>query len=597
MKELEYPFDSKYIIGKKIKIRKQLLQNKGANCIKKRVAILGGSTTNDIKLCIELFLLNYGIEPEFYESEYNQYYQEAMFPSETFVSFKPDIIYIHTTNRNIVAFPTMTNTEDEINAMIDAEVSKYNAIWNNLFDKFHCPIIQNNFEKPLYRMLGNKDFSDVRGKVNFINRLNQEWAKYAQKHDNFYICDIDYISADYGLYEWHDTQNWYMYKYAMSLQAIPYLAFNVSNIIKSLLGKNKKGFVLDLDNTLWGGVVGDDGVDNIEIGPEEAVGQAYLEFQQYLREYKQLGIILNVNSKNDETNALAGLNHPNGVLKPDDMIIIKANWGQKDLNFVSIAKELALLPESLVFIDDNPAERHIVSEQLPGVMAPDIGSVQEYIKIIDRSGYFETTVISADDVKRNQMYKENAERSSLEAKFENYSDYLISLDMKGTIREFEPVLMARIAQLSNKSNQYNLTTRRYTQEEIEEVAISDEYIDLYGKLEDRFGDNGVVSVVIGHINGRIVDIDLWIMSCRVLKRDMEFAMMDEFVSICQKKNIDKIIGHYYPTSKNAMVKDFYALNGFKKVKEDSEGNTTWEIGVLDYKPKNHVIKVNGGRLK
>ncbi|MBQ9610612.1 MAG: HAD-IIIC family phosphatase [Lachnospiraceae bacterium] len=591
MKELEYPFDGKRIIGKKLKLRRYLLKD-GTKRIKKKIVILGGSTTNDIKLCIELFLLNQGIEPEFYESDYNQYYQEAMFPSEEFVNFAPDIIYIYTSNRNINSYPNMSDTAEAVDHLIKTEIQKYSSMWDNLNAIFHCPIIQNNFEKPVYRLMGNQDVANIHGKVNFINRLNQKFVEYAQIHENFYICDLDYISSDYGLSAWHDLNYWYMYKYAMSLQAIPYLSFNVANIIKSIFGKNKKGFVLDLDNTLWGGVVGDDGADNIEIGPEEAVGQAYLEFQQYLKEHKQLGVILNVDSKNEAENAIAGLNHPDGVLKPDDMIVIKANWEPKDRNFQTIANELTLLPESLVFVDDNPAERHIVSEQFFGVAVPDIGSVQDYIKVLDRSGFFETTVISSEDAKRNDMYRQNAEREQQKAKFKNYTDYLLSLNMKGTIKPFEPVLMGRISQLSNKSNQFNLTTRRYTQEEIETVAADNAYIDLYGRLEDQFGDNGVVSVVIGHQNGRVVNIDLWIMSCRVLKRDMEYAMMDEFVRTCKLRQVDKIIGHYYPTSKNAMVKDFFGLHGFRKISEDNEGNTVWELNVIDYRFQNHVIVVN-----
>lgn len=590
LKELEYPFDGQYIISKKIKLRKQL-KNDGERRVPKRIAVLGGSTTHDILLCIEIFLLNYGIEPEFYESEYNQYYQEALFPSEKLQEFKPDIIYIHTTNRNITNYPSVSDSPEAIDLMISSEFSKYTAMWDNLADVFHCPIIQNNFEKPSYRLMGNKDASDVHGRINFISRLNQKWYEYAQSHSDFYICDIDFISSDFGLTEWQDAQNWYMYKYAMRLSAIPLLSFNIANIIKSLFGKNKKGFVLDLDNTLWGGVIGDDGVDNIEIGPEGAVGQAYLDFQQYLKENKQLGVILNVDSKNDEENAMAGLNHPDGILRPDDMIIVKANWNPKDRNFLEIANELTLLPESLVFVDDNPAERHIVTEQLSGVIAPNINAVQDYIRILDRSGFFEATVISADDVKRNQMYKENASRAQQATKFENYTDYLLSLDMRATIKSFEPVLMARIAQLSNKSNQFNLTTRRYTQDEIEAIATDTEYIDLYGKLEDRFGDNGVVSVVIGHQKGNICDIVLWLMSCRVLKRDMEYAMMDKFISKCGERGIYKVVGHYYPTAKNDMVKDFYALHGFSKVEEDAEGNTRWEILVADYIPKNHVIQM------
>jgi len=591
LKELEYPFDGKYIIGKKLKLKRRLLSD-GTKRIKKRVAILGGSTTNDIKLCMELFLLNQGIEPEFYESGYNQYYQEAMFPSEELRAFHPDVIYIHTTNRNITSYPLLTYEADVVKRMIETEADKFRGMWDNLTEIFHCPIIQNNFEMPAYRLLGNKDASDFHGRHNFLHELNSRFYEYAQKHEGFYICDLEYIAADYGLSRWHDLHNWYMYKYAMALHAIPSLAFNVANIIKSIFGKNKKGYVLDLDNTLWGGIIGDDGVENIELGPEEAVGQAYLEFQKYLKEQTQLGTILNVDSKNEEENALAGLNHPDGVLKTDDMVVIKANWESKDRNFVQIAEELNLLPESLVFVDDNPAERHIVSEQLQGVSAPDIGSVQDYIKTLDRSGFFEVTVLSADDLKRNQMYKENAQRAQQKAKFEDYTDYLLSLDMKAEIQPFKPLYMARIAQLTNKSNQFNLTTRRYTQEEIEEISEKPDYISLYGKLEDRFGDNGVVSVVIGKMDDTVCHIELWLMSCRVLKRDMEYAMMDTLVRICREKGIDVIKGYYYPTVKNKMVRDFYAKQGLEKVDEDSEGNTVWYCDVRAYQNKNSVIEVN-----
>lgn len=590
LKELEYPFDGKYIIGKKIKLRRKLLSD-DTEKLKKKVAILGGSSTNDIRLCMELFLLNYGIEAEFYESEYNQYYQDAVFPPEKLTEFKPDIIYIHTTNRNITSYPMISYDNETVERMVDSEYEKFTCIWESLSSTFHCPIIQNNFEMPVYRLMGNKDVSDFHGRRNFLHRLNGKFYEYAQEHDDFFICDIEYIAADYGLDAWHDLNYWYMYKYAMSLYAIPSLAFNVSNIIKSIFGKNKKGYVLDLDNTLWGGIIGDDGIDHIELGPEEAVGQAYLEFQQYLKEQAQLGILLNVDSKNDEENAIAGLNHPDGVLRPDDMIVIRANWEPKDRNFSEIVSELNLLPESLVFVDDNPAERHIVSEQISSVNAPNIGSVQDYIKVLDRSGFFETTVISADDAKRNQMYKENVQRSQQEAKFENYTDYLRSLDMKAEIGQFKTLYMARIAQLTNKSNQFNLTTKRYTQEEIEAVAADKNYITLYGKLEDRFGDNGVVSVVIGRIDGDVCHIELWLMSCRVLKRDMEYAMMDRLVETCKDRSIERIIGYYYPTRKNTMVKEFYSLHGFEKTLEDQKGNASWEIETSRYENRNRVIEL------
>ena len=526
MKELEYPFDPSWIMAKRKKIKKTLLED-GNTFIDKKIAILGGSTTADIRQTLELFLLNYGIRPQFYESEYDQWYQDGFFENLRLGEFAPDVIYIHTTNRNISAYPAMTDGPEEIQRLLDGEMEKFGGVWEHLATTYHCQIIQNNFEMPYFRFLGNKDASDIHGRVNYLTRLNMLFYEYAQTHENFYICDINYLSADYGLKEWADPFYYHMYKYAVNVNAIPYLAFNVANIIKSVFGKNKKGFVLDLDNTVWGGVVGDDGADNLALGPEEPEGRAYTEFQEYIKAHKQLGILLNIDSKNDEANALAGLNHADSVLHPDDFIVIRANWEPKDQNFVEIAGNLNLLPESLVFIDDNPAERHIVTAQIPGVSAPEIGEVWQYIRNIDRNGFFETTTISKDDLKRTEMYRENAMRAQLQTRFSDYGEYLISLEMKGIIRSFESVYMSRIAQLTNKSNQFNLTTRRYTQAEIETIAADDGYITLYGKLIDRFGDNGVVSVVIGRLSGEKCYIDLWIMSCRVLKRDMEYAMMDE----------------------------------------------------------------------
>ena len=588
MKELEYPFNSEELIKKKKAIKKQLLEN-GNSFVDKKIAILGGSTTSTVKQMVELFLLNNGIKPSFYESEYNKFYEDAVFDNEALKEFDPDIIYVFTTYRNIISFPSLT---DDVDMMLENEYQKFESIWKSLKERYNCPIIQNNFELPLYRLMGNKDASDIHGKVNYITRLNTKFYEYAQNNENFYICDINYISADYGLSKWHNEFYYFMYKYALDINAIPSVAFNVANIIKSLFGKNKKGFVLDLDNTLWGGVIGDDGVDGIRLGPEEPVGQGYSEFQKYLKEHKQLGVILNIDSKNDYENAIAGLNHPDSDLHEEDFIDIKANWDPKDKNFLDIAKEINLLPESLVFVDDNPAERHIVTEQLKGVSAPEIGSIENYIKTIDRNGFFEVTNLSKDDFKRNEMYKQNAERAKAEASFLDYKDYLLSLSMKGVIKSFEPIYYDRIAQLSNKSNQFNLTTHRYTVNEIEDIARDENYIPLYGKLIDRFGDNGLVSVVIGHVDKDVCDMDLWIMSCRVLKRDLEFAMMDELVRRCKEKGISKIIGHYYPTAKNSMVKDFYALQGFEKIEEDEEGNSKWLFEITDdYKNKNEVIEV------
>ena len=593
MKKLEFPFDSDYILRKKKSIKKELLESNN-KFLEKNIAILGGSTTSDIKLILELFLLNYGIKPNFYESEYNQFYQDAIFGNEELDNFKPDIIFIHTSNRNIINYPFIRDSKEDIDNKLESEYNKFLQVWENLKNKFNCIIIQNNFDYPLYRLLGNKDATDIHGKVNFITKLNLKFAEYAESNEDFFINDINYQSSLYGLDKWADEFYWYMYKYALAVPAIPTLAFNVANIIKAIYGKNKKAFVLDLDNTLWGGIVGDDGVENLVIGQETSGGQVYTEFQEYIKEHKQMGILLNINSKNEMENALAGLEHPEGVLKKDDFITIKANWNPKSQNLQEIASELNIGIDSLVFVDDNPAEREIINQEFPETPTPDIGDKPElYIKRIDRSGFFECVNLSKEDLNKNEMYKQNAQRNNMIKEFKNYDDYLKSLEMTGNIESFIPMYMQRIAQLTNKSNQFNLTTKRYTQAEIEEVAKNDNYITLYGKLSDKFGDNGVVSVVIGHKNGKRLDIDLWIMSCRVLKSDMEFAMMDSLVKKAKDANIDQIYGYYYPTVKNKMVKDFYDIQGFTKIEEDKEGNTTWKLDVNNYRNKNKFIKLGG----
>ena len=590
MKELEYPFDSEYIIKKRKSLKKALLAENTPR-LKKRVAVFGGSTTNDIVVYLDLFLLNYGIEAEFYQSEYGQYWQDAMFPSQELIDFSPDIVFIHTTNRNILNYPTTSDTKESVDLLLDAEYGKFEQMWRKISETYHCPIIQNNFEMPFYRLMGNKDCSDYRGRSNFLTRMNQKFYDYAETAEGFYINDINFISASYGLKAWSDPTYWNMYKYAMCVEAIPEFSFNLANIIKSVFGKNKKALALDLDNTLWGGVIGDDGVDGVQIGQETGVAQSYYEFQSYVKSLKSLGVILTVCSKNDHENAIAGLNHPEGALKPDDFIIIKANWENKDRNILETANELNILPDAIVFADDNPAEREIVRAQIPGVSVPAMDGVENYIMNVDRNGYFEVTNFSTDDLKRNEMYKANAERAVQQASFADYGEYLRSLEMTAVIDDFIPVYLQRITQLTNKSNQFNVTTKRYTPTEMEEVFESSEYIRLYGKLIDKFGDNGVVSVVIGHKDKDILNMDLWIMSCRVLKRDMEFAMLDRLVERCRAAGIKTIRGYYYPTAKNKMVKELYGTFGFDRISLDDDGNSVWELNVEGYENKNRYIDV------
>lgn len=599
MKELEYPFDPGEIIRKKKILKRQLLSEKKRSFFEKKIAILGGVTTDDVKLILELFLLNQGIRPSFYESEYGQYYEEGMFLNTRLEKFSPDIIYICTSVRNIQEFPMLSDDAEAVEQKLENVKEKFYGLWEHLENTYRCPVIQNNFELPSFRLMGNMDASDIHGRVNFVTRLNSLFYEYAQSHKDFFICDINYISASYGLEKWSDPYYWYLYKYALAVPAIPYLSFNVSNIIKSIYGRNKKAFSLDADHTLWGGVIGDDGAENIEIGQETALAQVYSEFQEYLKLHKQLGVLLTINSKNEKDSILSGLERPDSVLRPDDFVSIKGNWEPKNRNLAETAEDLNLLPESFVFVDDNPAERAVISAQNlnEGVSVPELSSPEYYIQYLDKSGFFEVTSYSGDDLARTEMYHGNEKRRQLQQACFDYEDYLRSLEMEGEIQKFTPVYMSRIAQLTNKSNQFNLTAKRYSCSELEALAQNQDYITLYGKLKDRFGDNGVVSAVIGRIGGESrgeLHMELWLMSCRVLKREMESAMMDELIKTAGNKGIKTIIGYYYPTSKNMMVKDFYASQGFVKCAEENGGNTVWQFEITgDHKKKQHVISVNG----
>lgn len=590
MSVLDYPFDSAYILQKKKSIKKELLTKD--KFIDKKIAVLSGSTIGEIKNILELFLLNYGIRPEFKVGGYNRYFEELMFDDGSLKEFGPDFIYIHTSNKNIENLPVPQDTPDEVQAKLEKEFSKYKTVVEKALS-FGAVVIVNNFEMPFYRMYGNKDAVAVQGVVNFTTRLNLMIAEYIAGKDNVYLNDINYLSSLVGLDNWHNLENWYLYKYALSVDQIPQLAFSLAKIIKSALGKNKKSVVLDLDNTLWGGIIGDDGVEGIAIGNEQPAGMSYTEFQSYLKKLTGLGIMLNVCSKNEEAIAKQGFtDRKEAPLNVDDFICFKANWEPKSINIANIAKEINIGEDSLVFIDDNPAEREIVRQSLPTVTVPEVKCPEDYIKSIDRAGFFEITSFTKDDAKRNEMYKQNAQRAAAESSFTDYTDYLLSLNMTGEIGAFSTAHCERITQLINKTNQFNFTTRRYAQSEVEAIIEDKQnYISAYAKLVDKFGDNGITACFIASVEGTNANIDLWVMSCRVFKRHFEYAMLDYVVGKCKEMGVKTITASWLRTAKNVIIKDFYESVGFE-VTLDSEDEKRYILNIPDdYEVKNKVIEM------
>tara|TARA_B110000459_G_scaffold196919_1_gene239640 strand:- start:10020 stop:11156 length:1137 start_codon:yes stop_codon:yes gene_type:complete len=377
------------------------------------------------------------------------------------------------------------------------------------------------------------------------------------------------------------------------MEAIPELAFNVAKIIKSAFGLSKKCIVLDLDNTCWGGVIGDEGVGGIKIGSGDAVSEAHSDFQKYIIQLKQRGIVLAVCSKNDLDNAKEGFTHPESPLKMEDFSEFKANWLNKPENIKSIVDELNIGMESVVFIDDSPLERDIVSQLMPMITVPDVGdNILDFISHIDRNGYFEPTTLSVEDINRSKYYKMNAENKQNEAAFNNYEDFLDTLQMVANVDVFESKYLDRITQLVNKTNQFNLTTKRYSISEISSIANSENYITQSCRLSDKYGEHGLVSVMLGEIKDVTCNIGLWLMSCRVFKRDLEFAMMDSFIKQCLKRNIKYVVGSYVSKDKNAMVSKIYEDVGFDLI-EENDGGAVFKLDVASYVTKNKRIEVLG----
>lgn len=586
MRELEYPFDDNLLIKAK-KLKKELL--KQDNLVTKKVALLSGSTIGQIKLMIELFLLQNGFFPVVYEGKYNSFYEEAVFPNDELNQFDPDIVYVHTTVRNIKEWPELTDAKEQTEEKLTELITRFTEIWDCLQENYHCLVIQNNFEMLPYRLMGNMDRTHPNGRQHFVEEANRLMALESQKRRDVFINDIHYQASVFGLHRWFDNSAWCAFKYAFSPEAFSIAAYNVVNIIKSYYGKNKKAVITDLDNTLWKGVIGDDGVDGIAIGVESPEGMPYTEFQEYLKELGKQGILLNICSKNELETGLTGFRHAGSVLTADDFTEIVCNWERKSDNIKEMADRLNLTPDSFVFIDDNPAEQDEVRESVEGIIVLPAQDISEMLYNLDNGGYFEVTHLSREDLNRKELYKARAlfenDRKNLD-----YKDYLKGLLLKVTFDNVCQANIERVTQLLNKTNQFNLTGLRMEKGELEEFVPGN--LTICATLSDKFGNNGLVSVVLGKDSGDgTLDIEAWIMSCRVFKRDLELAVFDKLVIECKKRGIGKIRGVYIPSKKNIPVAHLYKNLGFEYEGKSGMGES-WVYAIPEkYEVKNQVIAI------
>ncbi|MBF0361114.1 MAG: HAD-IIIC family phosphatase [Oligoflexia bacterium] len=556
MEILDYPFDSAQLIRKKKSILKEL--HNYDTQLEKKIAFLGSSSTQEIAEFTKIFAKKNKIKLHSYESLYGRYYEDALFSNEELNKFHPDIAYIHTGWRDANLPDRYNFSNEEINTRAEETINRFEKMWSALKERFNCEIIQNNFEQPPFRPLGNLEFVHHCGVVNYINKLNLLLSERLKNFTWIKINDIHYLSAKIGLDNWHDINTWAQYKYALKYEAIPSLSFQISNIINGVVGKSKKVCVLDLDNTLWGGVIGDDHIDQIKLGPNFPVGEIYSEFQEYVTRLKSRGVLLAIASKNQEENALKGLAHPHSRLKPSDFSVIEAHWEPKSTSLKNIASTLDLNVDSMVFIDDNPAEREIIKQQCPSSTVLNIDSNAEgYLKMLDQSGFFETTHLTNEDLKRSELYAQRKEILREANNWDNYSDYLKSLQMKLLISPINHGNLERVVQLINKTNQFNLRTKRYTETDVMKMLSSSNYQTYTAILQDKFSDHGLISIIILKIEKEIAFIDTFLMSCRVLKRGVEIALMKQVIDFCEGRGVSTIVGEYIPTEKNQMVKNLY----------------------------------------
>jgi FkbH-like protein len=541
-----------------------------------RIGIVASCSVEHFAEILRLWLAFDGFLADIYIAEFNTIEQSVLNPDSALYTFKPDIIWIFTSYRDVLVEYHYGLDRENVERNIQGAIQRFTDLWDAISRYSTSYIIQNNADLPLDRPFGHYENNAIWGRYSYIRHFNLKLSESVQS--GVTIFDLDYISSVFGKRFWFDERYWFHSKHAFSLEALGLVAFQAARVIKGIKGQALKCIVLDLDNTLWGGVIGDDGLEGIRLGVG-AEGEAFLDFQKYLISLKKRGVILTVCSKNEEENAkLPFLHHPEMQLALNDISVFVANWHNKADNIREIADTLEIGLDSIVFVDDNPVERKLVKDLLPMVTVTEMPTdPAKYIRAIDMHCYFETTTFSSEDSDRSEMYRHNAERKGMRRQCTDLSEFLVGLDMKAVVGIFDELNMPRISQLINKSNQFHLTTTRYTVPQIKEMMNDGNTTCLFFKLKDRFGDNGLISVVIlKKSNSDDMYIDTWVMSCRVLSRGMEEFVHNELLSTAKKHNVSRLIGKFIPTSKNGLVSEHYKKLGFQLV-SDQNGTTEWEL--------------------
>ncbi len=563
---------------------KKNLKKDFTNLTPVKIALLGDTATQFLSEALRAEGYNHGLDLQVLEADFNQVERQVFDDHSELYEFNPEIVLVFFSTHKLLARYNKLNPAQH-SLLAENQMKLVESIREKIARQLKAKIIYYNYPEINDSVFGNYANKTESSFLFQLRKLNYELMQFSTRHANFYLCDISSLQNQVGKSGFFQPAIYINTEMVLSLDILPAVAAKTTDLVKAMYGKFKKCLILDLDNTLWGGIIGDDGLENIQLG-SLGIGKAFTEFQYWIKKLKHRGIILAVCSKNTESIAKEPFEkHPDMVLHLEDIAVFVANWENKADNIRQIQSILNIGFDSMVFLDDNPFERNMVRENIAGITVPELPEdPAEYLEYLYPLNLFETISFSNEDAERTKQYQVEAQRTVLQKNFTNEDDFLKSLNMLSVVEPFNAFNTPRVAQLSQRSNQFNLRTLRYTETDINAIANDSNCFSFAFTLEDKFGDNGMICVVIlRKENDHTLFIDTWLMSCRVLKRTMENFVLNHIVEYATQRGFRYLKGEYIPTAKNEMVKDHFLHLGF------IENNEYWLLDILHYEEKKCFI--------
>jgi FkbH-like protein len=564
------------------------------------VALLSSHTMSHLTGGIAVGALRRGFCANLFVGQYGLYRNELLEPDPSLLAFAPNVIVIAVDVQDVSFELSLDAKHRDVKVAVDAKVSELVRIWRQARLSFNATIVQQTLLNTHHNMFGSYEGLLPATPYSATELFNVR-LREAASQEGILVLDIGMHAALKGHENIVDPVRWHQAKQLVSPVLSPWYGDLLARVIAATYGLAKKAVVLDLDNTLWGGVVGDDGIEGIVLGQGNAAGEAYVDLQKYLLRLSQRGIILSVCSKNDSAVAESVFNnHPDMVLRRENIASFVANWDDKASNIRRIASELNIGLDSLVFVDDNPAEREIIRRELPMVSVPELPSdIAHYASYLSNAGYFEAASFSKEDVQRADLYKANSVRQQVLSQATDLEGFLESLQMRLEVGPVSKMNIGRVTQLTNKTNQFNLRTVKYTEPEVDSLMQDERTLTLQFRLKDKFGDNGIIAVIFARPDERwpadTLFIDTWLMSCRVLGRGVEAASLEALSKLAEEKGIKQLVGEYRPTNRNKMVSNHYERLGFRPFTNSDSSDLSQTIWCTDLPRTNksqHHIEVN-----